>query len=452
MLYPGLPYEWGEESWYRVIDMVRIFGFNTFEFWLTPSLFCREGIESKSGKSFISKMNKIIDYTRSIDMDVEMLCALATSGPNWITLCPNERQSWEEIQYLWERWTNLLPGVSIAGIFPGDPGACSRNGCSAETYIDRSIEIASLIHRKNPTIEIEFHTWGPPFFGWGIIHMSPDSHGQFIQKHQASAWSFSRERAVRSMDHLCNRLHDFPPHTSVAVNMGFNPDSRPEAESDGSHDARAWVREIAKTRRIHTWDYSLTEGQNSVIPHYRFERLFQQRKLERVSAPYSGGICYTMTPLLNQLSLYEAAQSFLNPDGQYEEIAQHFFIDLFGEDGKNIPQFMQYFEVVRDWGSYAAVSIDKKTYHRQMVEMVDVLHSLQPHQDLTFSPDPAVYQKDLIFFAELLRDLSGETPDFSELKNRYWQKVYGIYDHLPEHVDPRPRQATEALINNSHFG
>jgi len=31
-----------------------------------------------------------------------------------------------------------------------------------------------------------------------------------------------------------------------------------------------------------------------------------------------GGICYTMTPLLNQLSLFEAAQSFLNPDADFD--------------------------------------------------------------------------------------------------------------------------------------
>jgi len=40
----------------------------------------------------------------------------------------------------------------------------------------------------------------------------------------------------------------------------------------------------------HLWDFSLTEGENAVYPHYRFARLFARRQEERAAAPYSGGI------------------------------------------------------------------------------------------------------------------------------------------------------------------
>ena len=46
--------------------------------------------------------------------------------------------------------------------------------------IDKSIEIAVLRDQLRPGIGIEFTTWGPPFFGWGNIRMSPDSRGELI--------------------------------------------------------------------------------------------------------------------------------------------------------------------------------------------------------------------------------------------------------------------------------
>jgi hypothetical protein len=69
----------------------------------------------------------------------------------------------------------------------------------------------------------------------------------------------------------------------------------------------------------------VTEGENAVYPHYRFARLFARRQEERAAAPYSGGICFTMTPMLNQLSLFEAAQSFWNRDGDPHQLRERFY-------------------------------------------------------------------------------------------------------------------------------
>jgi len=65
MLYPHLPYRWDDREWHRLIDMIAGFGFNAFEFWLVPRLFCREGIESKYGQEFIRQMNCVIDHAHS---------------------------------------------------------------------------------------------------------------------------------------------------------------------------------------------------------------------------------------------------------------------------------------------------------------------------------------------------------------------------------------------------
>lgn len=447
MYYPGLPHRWPDADWMALIDMIAGFGYNVFEFWLEPRMFCREALDSEVGREYTRQMNAVIDHARDRGMKAEMIVAIATVGDQWRTLCPNVPEEWADVLWLWDQWTRRLPGLGIVGIFPGDPGACSRNGCTAETYIDKSVEVAALVKRNLPDAEIEFNTWGPPFFGWGIIHMGPESRGEFVPADQGSAWTFSKERADRSMNHLLGRLKDFPPQTTVSINLGFNGDGNPQ----GEQDARPWAREIAKTNPIQTWDFSLTEGENAVYPHYRFSRLFQRRREEREAAPYRGGICFTMTPLLNQLSLYEAAQSFLRPDDDPRAIADEFFVMLFGERGRGLVDSYRLFEALPDWGSYDQVKMPRADYHARMRALAEALRAAQEgvNKDAVFHPSPEAYRQELLFFAELFADLTAPSPDYDVLRQTYWDRVYRIYDMLPDHVDPRPRAATDRFIR--HF-
>ncbi len=444
MYYPDLPYRWTDADWKALVDMIARFGFNVFEFWLEPRMFCREALDSDFGREYTRQMNVVIDHVRTRGMKAEMIVALATVGDKWRTLCPNVPEEWNEVLGLWDTWTRRLPGLGIVGIFPGDPGACSRNGCTAETYIDKSIEVAALIKKNLPGAEIEFNTWGPPFFGWGNIHMEPDSHGEFIPKDQATAWTFSKERTDRSMKHLLARLKDFPPDTTVSINLGFNGDGNPK----GEEDARPWAVEIAKTNAIQTWDFSLTEGENAVYPHYRFSRLFQRRKEERDAAPYRGGICFTMTPLLNQLSLYESARSFTQPDADPGKLAGDFFAMLFGEGGRGLVEGYRLFEALPDWGSYDRVTMPRAQYHAKMTALAEALKGLQGsvNNEIPFHPKPETYRAELEFFARLFADLTAPAPDYAALKQVYWNRVYRIYDLLPAHVDPRPHTATDRFI------
>ena len=444
MLYPGLPYRWRDEDWFRFVDMLAAFGYNALEFWLVPRLFSRQGLEAPYGHEFARQMNACIAYAQGRGVDVELLSALTTVGDDWHTHCPHVSEEWAEVCYLWDQWTQRLRGIKIVGIFPGDPGGCSRNGCTAETYIDGAVEVAEIIKRNLPDAEIEFGTWGSPFWGWGLIEGPPNWRGEFIPGIQHTAWRFDPRRAEISMRYLLKRLPAFPAETSVAINLGFNGDSNPI----GEQDARPWAREIAKTHRIHTWDYSLTEGENAIYPHYRFDRLFSRRQEEREAAPYSGGIAYTMTPLLNQLSLYEAARSFAEPTADHAALAQELCTRLYGRQGRELASFMPLFEIVPDWGHYARLDLSRQEYHRQMTGFGDLLRDLagSASGDLPFHPTPEEYRQELLFFADLFADLSGPAPDYAALRHKYWQRVYAIYDHLPQHVDPRPKLATDRLI------
>jgi hypothetical protein len=444
MTYPDLPYRWSDADWRACVDMVADFGFTVLEYWLVPRLFCREALESPVGLEFARQMNVVAEHAHRRGLQVEVLAGLATVGDAWHTYCPGVPEEWAEIRYLWREWTRRLTGTDLVGIFPGDPGACSRNGCTALTYIDRSCDIAALVRKSLPAAEIEFHTWGPPFFGWGNIQGPPGWKGEFIQKYQRTAWDFDKRRADEAMQHLLARLPDFPPATAVAINLGFNPDGNPV----GEQDARPWAREIAKTNPILTWDFSLTEGENAILPHYRFERLFAQRRREREAAPYAGGICFTMTPLLNQLSLFESARSFQCPDADPGEVALEFFRRVWGPGAEAAAAFMPLFEIIPDWGSYVKHDISRETYHRRMGEFVALLKSLEGclAPSVAFHPSPEAFRRELLFFALLFEELSGPAPDYDGLRARYWHRVYAIYDRLPRHVDPRPHSATDHLI------
>lgn len=445
MFYSGLPNRWTDEEWFRFVNMLAAFGFNVFEYWLVPRLFCREALDSEFGREFTRQMNAVAEYAHGRGMQMEFICALSTIGDDWYTACPNDPSDWREIQYLWDQWTRRLTGTDIVGIFPGDPGGCSRNGCTAETYIDKSCEIAALVRRNLPAVEIELHTWGPPFFGWGNIVCPPDWRGEFLTDCQHSAWTFDKKRADNSMRHLLRRLPDLPPNTSVGINLAFDS----ECSAAGDMDARHWAREIARTHAIQTWDFGMTEGENNIVPHWRFERLFRRRLEERDAAPYRGGICFTMTPKLNQLSLFMASQSFLRPDADTNALAGKFLADTLGPAALELVQLLPLFEVVKDWGSYHEISMPREEYHVAMKRMAEILESCagQQRESSPVFPSPEEWRKEMLFFAGLFADLSAPTPDYDALRARYWKQVYAIYDHLPAHVDPRPQYATDNIIN-----
>jgi hypothetical protein len=446
MTAPPDLYRWLDEDWRRFIDMIAGFGFNLFEFWLTPRLFSPSALDKPFAREFARQMNGIIEHARARGVGVKMLCILNTVGDDWHAHCPNDKEEWAELLSLWTVWLQRLPGLAVVGLFPGDPGGCSRNGCTARTFIDASLRLSQIIRRHQPGAAVEIGTWGPPFWGWGVMEGPPGWSGQFHQEYQHTGWRFDPARADDAMEYLLRRLPEFPPDTRVAINLAFNGDGNPDADG-GAQDARPWARRIAQTHPIVTWDFSLTEGENAILPHYRFERLFAQRRREREAAPYAGGICYTMTPRLNQLSLFQAAQSFVQPDADPIQLTRQFLCGVLGPAAEPLAEALPLFEIIPDWGNYQRIDLARPEFHRIMRESAELLRSLTPRQSpWPFHPSPAEFQAELRFFFELFRDLSDQRPDFDELRQRYWQRVYAIYDHLPKHVDPRPREATDRLI------
>ena len=155
-----------------------------------------------------------------------------------------------------------------------------------------------------------------------------------------------------------------------------------------------------------------------------------------------------MTPMLNQLSLYMSAQSFVNPDADPVELVRGFYKKLFGEPGRAIVEYLPLFEIIPDWGNEQKISLSRTDYHKKMVELSNLLQELKWNktEKIAFHPSPDKYLRELQFFAELFAKLSDSSPDYGNLQKEYYKKIYSIYDSLPEHVDPRPKTATANLI------
>ena len=124
---------------------------------------------------------------------------------------------------------------------------------------------------------------------------------------------------------------------------------------------------------------------------------------------------------------------------------------LFGDAGRQVTENYRLFEVIPDWGCYDVVKMPRSEYHPRMAQLAQCLEDLKSsvNTSAVFHPAPETYRKELLFFAQLFADLTAPSPDYDAIKKRYWERVYRIYDALPEHVDPRPRGATDRFIK--HF-
>ncbi len=450
LYYPGAPNQWRAADWAGFFRMLAAFGFNIFEFWLPPTLMDRPALAGSAvHESFAQQMRQATQIAHAAGLQVKFIVAANTIGPQWYFACPNEPDDLQLIFDLWRHWLRQLPETDIVGIFPGDPGGCNRNGCTHETFVDLALSLCDLIQSETPRAAIEIGTWGTPFSGWGSDLISPPNwDGDFSQLIQqqlppgafAHIWNGDPARAQASMEYFLKRLPEFPADLRVAINLGFSPDGDATMGGDG----RPWAREIAKLRPITTWDYSLSEGELILHPHWRLPRLAARRREERAAAPYCGGMNYTMSPKLNLLTLYAAGQLFLDPTADPDALAARFCAQVFGEEHAALGALFEAFEVVPGWGHYPRRQWAKPVLRSAYQEIINRLTAADVSGcTLPLFPDAETYRQDLLWFAGLFYELASEQPDRARIRRDYWQKTFAIYDHIPMSVDARAEQAAE---------
>ncbi|MBM4034825.1 MAG: hypothetical protein FJ291_24030 [Planctomycetes bacterium] len=483
LLFDSPVNRWSREDWERFIDMLSACRYNVFEFWLVPTLFSPEAL--KGGKiqaDFAETMNHAIAYARRRGVAVHPIQAVNTVGQNWHYHCPNDPKERAEIIALWDHWSRALKGNDYIGFFPGDPGGCTKNGCTPETFVDLCLELAKVVKKNNPSVAIEVNTWGEPFGGWGV-----------------PLWTGKPERTATSMRYFLGKLPQLPPGTFTSINLGFSPDAHPDTHGG---DGRPWAKEAAKLCPVLTWDYSVTEGESTVFPHCRIRRIFERRREELALGCYSGGICYTMSPRINCLSIFACAEAWWNPAQEPAAVLRDYGRLVFGDELADIGPLLEEFEVIPDWGHYPPFPYSPQRLEKAMARLIPLLEKAKPDAAprLPLAPTIAEYRKSLLFFADLFAKLaatatsldeaaalakaSGKLPaghkalvslgeleelladpadfpqkarlrelaerlrklDVRALTKSYWDTVYGIYGVIPHPVDPRAQGATTGLF------
>jgi hypothetical protein len=486
LLFDAPRNRWTDGDWERWIDMLSAFRYNVFEFWLVPTLFSPEALSGgKVQAEFARVMNRVAEYGRRRGVDVHPIVAVNCVGPSWHYHCPRDPKEREEILALWDHWSRALAGIASIGIFPGDPGGCFKNGCTAETYVDLCLDLARLVRKNHPGLKVEIGTWGEPFGGWGV-----------------PLWSGKPDRAEKSMGYFLGRLPEFGPETFTSINLGLSPDCDPKSHGG---DGRPHARRAAGIVPVLTWDYSATEGEGTVSPRCRVRRIFERRREEAALGFYSGGIAYTMAPRLNFTSLFAAAEAYWDPARDPGAVLADFGRLVFGGDGEVGP-LLEEFEVIPDWGHYPPFPYSPGRLEKAMGRLIPLLEKVGPGAEsrLPLAVPLREHVRDLLFFADLFRNLAtaaasldemaaiakasgrvradradpvgldeaeeflagpGDFPgkdrlrelagrlrsiDVRALRKRYWTTVYGIYDEIQRPVDPRAEAATETLFRRFH--
>lgn len=453
MMYPNAPNRWTIEDWNRLMAMIKAFGFNCFEYWLAPTLFDPSALDGGGIYSeFASTMRQVNEIAHGLGMRTKPVCVANTIGPDWYLACPNIPEEKKLILDLWRHWMREADCVDIVSIFPGDPGGCNRNGCTHETYVDLCLELTEVIKQENPSAAVEIGTWGAPFAGWGgDLRNVPGWDGTWAMLNDQTIetpetpweiWNGRLPRAKAAMEYFIKRLPEFPEDTLVAINLGFNGDG--DAVLGG--DARPYAREIAKTLRITTWDYSLAEGELICYPHWRLPRMAARRREERSAAPYIGGMSYTMSPKLNLLTQYAAGRFFMNPDADPDAVSRDFCAKVFGKEHAILGELFEAFEVVNGWGHYPRRKWSKEVLVEKYAEIIEHLEAADMSKcTLPLFPDPEEYCQDLLWFARRFLEMAGPNPDRERIKKEYWEKALAIYDVIRMSADQRAHGAADGF-------
>jgi len=481
MLFDTPQCRWSLDDWKRLIDMISAMRYNVFSFWLVPTLFDPAALHGGAAQErFAQTMCEVIRYAHSQGVLVEMLVAANTVGSDWRAYCPNVPEEREMVLKLWEHWTRRLEGLDVVGLFPGDPGGCTRNGCDYHTCVDLYEEIIART-RGNGSYVYEIATWGAPFFGWGV-----------------NGFGGGPDRAKAAFAYLGDRLPRFPESSFISICMGLNPDSAGDACGG---NAEPYVRAVSAIRPVTTWDYGTSEGEMTVIPRFRVAGIIQRRQAE-AALPYVGGINYTMTPALNQLQPYAAAECYWDPNRTVEGIVNDYSRLAFGAENESLGRrVFPYTEVVGDWGG-AGWGGDLPTLAQRLAEAKAALGSARAPGEsaLLLFPSPTQALDNLRWHVDLLLRLAdvgadieearrliaalggpkenalladaeelppgqGDEPerkrlaelleriraaDLPALRQRYWDHVYAIYDAIRRPGDPRAWGATDVLFGRFH--
>ena len=411
LIYDVDTYRWSPAQWERFIDQLAFFRYNVLQIWITPNMFSPEAL--KGGEDFgyfrdtmrhvgryAQQRGIILDLINGVNVATQAGTRLDTIQlfkdlPVYTYLSPNKPEEKALSMRLWDYWTKAIPEVGIWTLFPGDPGGCMEQGCTPETYVDLSLEVARIIKRNNPKAKVDFTTWH--FFGWG-----PDfTYYDYNKNH----------RVDRGYEYLMSKLDQFPADTMFGVELNdFTSEPGIRGSGHGEGSTAKYISEISKKHLIHTWSYFVTEGEGWINHHYKVPQILAERDID-ARFPISGGISYTMTPGFNLLNQFASSEAYWNPQQTVSSIMQAYTEGVFGTSEERLSKIFPLFQIAPMVGYTFEAAPNWKPNYSEILNNMDqsksVLESLHvpEHPRFEIMPTPAGYVNELLYFCNLYKQL-----------------------------------------------
>jgi len=160
------------------LDMIKAFGFNSVQVYDQWESYLDAGWGAKDAvwdsliadgwegeaRDWPEKVDAIGEYARSIGLRATIFVWGNTgfddrTGRAFWALCPNDPDEREVLEHYWERQARHASHFDHVVTHWGDPGGCSRNGCTIGTAQHCHNEIVERCRRYNADVESSFSLW-----------------------------------------------------------------------------------------------------------------------------------------------------------------------------------------------------------------------------------------------------------------------------------------------------
>ncbi|HUU43901.1 MAG TPA: hypothetical protein VMX57_08975 [Planctomycetota bacterium] len=169
---------WDLPKLHAYLDMIKAFGFNSVQLYDQWESYLDAGWGNQEAiwdsliedgwrgepRDWPAKVDAVGDYARAIGLRATIFIwgntgFDARTGRAFWALCPNDPVEREVLEHYWEQQARHAAHFDHLVTHWGDPGGCSRNGCTIQTAQHCHNEIVARCRRHNANIESTFSLW-----------------------------------------------------------------------------------------------------------------------------------------------------------------------------------------------------------------------------------------------------------------------------------------------------